>query len=98
MLAMFLHGVVLVQLGHPETGATHVGDIDVELVPPGPAVGVVLEAEIAVAGGRVQGGGGNGAGVELQAENGVGGVIDEGPGGIAQGFVVGDAEETDELV
>lgn len=46
----------------------------------------------------VQGRSGDDAGAELQREDGVHGVVDEGPRGVTQGFMLADAKETDKIV
>ena len=98
MLAMTLHGIILVQLGQASTRATHSWQIDVDLLPPDLAGIIIFEADPTVHGSRVQRGGGNGAGGKLQTEDSVHGIIDKGPRGIPHRLVLTDAKEAQKLV
>lgn len=95
---MPLHGIVLVKLGHPSTRASDLGQVDVDLVPPGATEAVVWESDITMARGSVEGGGGDYAGRELKTQDGEHGVIDEGPGSVPEGLVLVDAEKAGEVV
>jgi len=66
---------------------------DSDLLPPWTALGIVWERDLAVAGSRIKGRGGDDTRLELQREHSVCGIIEEGVCGVSERSVVGDIEE-----